>query len=137
MTDAVQTYRPAEDIAEDIAALVRHYPPLVQSRSWFTYQVADGVVTLEGHIKSAIAEGILLDNLPRIPGVIRVDSSGLFNDEDLRLALGKLLPVGVTLYVDYGYVVIMGSLPARRKPEALIARLAKVPGVRTLESRLD
>ena len=136
MTDAVQTYRPAEDIAEDIAALVRRYPPLVQSRSWFHYRVEDGVVTLEGHIKSAIAERILLDNLPRIPGVVQVDSSDLHNDEDLRLALGQLLPVGVTLYVDYGYVVIMGSLPARRKPEALIARLAKVPGVRTLESRL-
>lgn len=137
MVDAVQTYRPAEDIAEDIAALVRSYPPLVQSRPWFHYRVEDGVVTLEGHIKSAVAQRILLDNLPRIPGVIRVDASGLHNDEELRLAVARLLPVGVAAHINYGHVVLTGELPARRKPEPLIARVEKLPGVRKVENRLS
>lgn len=137
MEEVVQTYRPAEDIAEDVAALIRSYPPLVQSRPWLHYSVEDGVVTLKGHVNSAITQRVLLDNLPRIPGVVQVDAAELHNDEDVRLAVAALLPLGVAMHVNYGFVLLTGTLPPRRKAEPLIARVEKVPGVRQVESRLS
>jgi osmotically-inducible protein OsmY len=136
MEQTASAIRPAEDIAEDIAALIRSYPPLAQSRHWFTWDVAEGVVTLRGNIKSAIAQRVLLDNAPHIPGVIRVDADDLHNDEDLRLKLASLLPPGIGVRVDYGRVLVSGTLPPRHKAEALIKRLEKTAGVRRVESQI-
>ncbi len=131
-----QVRRPAEDIAEDIAALIRRFPPLSQSRHWFTCEVADGAVTLRGNIKSAIARRVLLDNVPDIPGVVAVHADDLHSDEDLRRQIGRLVPPGVLVQVDFGRVILSGSLPPRRKPESLIRRIEKVQGVRRVENRL-
>lgn len=124
------TQRPDIDIAEDIASLIRSYDPLFQSRHWFTYQVRDGVVTLRGNVKSAIAERVLLDNVPDIPGVREVHAEELYNDEELRLRIGREVPPGVLVTVDFGRVVLSGTLPPRRKPEPLIKKVEKLPGVR-------
>lgn len=136
LNDTVAIRRPDEDIAEDIAALVRRFPPLAQSRHWFTASVADGVVTVKGHIKSAVGARVLLDNLPLIPGVEAVDASGLYNDEDLRLEVGKVVPPGVRVAVDFGHVKLSGKIPPHHKAEALIRSVEKVPGVRRVTANL-
>lgn len=136
MTEAAktQTYRPPEDIMEDIAALVRGYPPLRQSQNWFKYTVANGVVTLSGHIKSSVAERVLVDSLQHVPGVIGVDSSALYNDQELRLQLGQLVPAGVWVQVDFGRAIIDGDVPPGYDVDALEAKLLAVPGVRKVEN---
>lgn len=120
---------PSEDIAGAIYALIRRYPPLAQSRHYFTFSVVEGVVTLEGNIKSAIAERVLLDNVPHMPGVVKVIADNLTNDEDLRHQIGQIVPAGVLVNIDFGVVALGGSLPARRKPEALVNKVAKIKGV--------
>jgi hypothetical protein len=140
MAEAVQaqtrTHRPAEDIAEDLASLIRSYPPLFHSRHWFTYEIAEGVVTLRGHIKSPIGYRVLMDNVPDIPGVEAVEADELYSDEDLRLEVARTIPPGVLARIDFGTVVLSGTLPPRRKPEALINKIATIKGVRKVESNL-
>ncbi len=134
----VQVKRPDEDIAEDIAALIRSYPPLKQARHWFTFDVKDGVVTLRGNVKSSIACRVLLDNVPDIPGVERVIADELYVDSDLsrRIAREADLPTGVLVSVDFGRVILSGVLPARRKAEPLIKKVAKFKGVREVINQL-
>lgn len=127
-------FRPAEDIAADIASLVRAFPPLVQSRHWFAYTVAAGVVTITGHIKSPVAERVLLDNVPDIPGVLEVDTTALYNDDDLRRDVGKVLPPGVWSAVNFGAVALTGSLPAGVDADTVVKTVLAVPGVRTVEA---
>ncbi len=134
--DEVKIRRPDEDIAEDIAALIRRFPPLMQSRHWFAFSVKDGVVTVRGHIKSAVGMRVLLDNLPDIPGVESVDASELYNDDDLRRAVGRVIPPGVRATVDFGHVLLTGTLPPRHKVDALLRKVEKVPGVRRVSSNL-
>ena len=129
-------YRPAEDIAENIAALVRAYPPLMHSRHTFSYNVAEGVVTLKGHIKSVIAERVLLDNVPHIPGVEAVEAKELYNDEALRMAVARVIPAGILVNIDSGYVHVSGMLPPRRKPEALVKKIEDIKGVRGVNLNL-
>lgn len=134
--EPTRLHRPDEDIAEDIAALIRSYDPLMQSRHWFTYDVRDGVVKLQGNINSAIAERVLLDNVPRIPGVEEVDAEELYNDEELRLRVGRMIPPGVLAHVDFGRVVLSGSLPDGHDPDAMIKRIEEMPGVRKVINQL-
>jgi osmotically-inducible protein OsmY len=133
---ANKVYRPAEDISEDIAALIRRFQPLAQSRHWFTYTVAEGVVTVRGNIKSPVGARVLLDNLPDIPGVVAVNAADLHDDPTLRVAVGKLLPPGIVITIDFGRVVLSGQLPPRRKPEALIRKIEAVPGVRRVINQM-
>jgi|YNPBryBLVA2012_1023415.scaffolds.fasta_scaffold22049_2 osmotically-inducible protein OsmY len=134
----VQVKRPDEDIADDIAALIRSYPPLKQARHWFIFEVRDGVVTLRGNLKSSIACRVLLDNVPDIPGVERVVADELYVDSDLsrRIAREADLPAGVLVSVDFGRVILSGALPARRKAEPLVKKVAKIKGVREVLNRL-
>ncbi len=134
--ETTQVFRPAEDIVEDIAALIRRFPPLWQSRHWFTTAARDGVVTVRGNIKSSVGRRVLLDNVPVIPGVVRLESSALFNDEDLRRQIGQIAPAGALVNVNFGRVVISGRLPAGDSPDALLARIKKLDGVRRVDNRL-
>jgi osmotically-inducible protein OsmY len=136
VAEQTRIHRPAEDIAADIAALIRSYHPLRQSRHWFTYTVVDGVVTLHGNVKPAVAQRVLLDNLPHIPGVEAVNADDLHSDEQIRIAVGQIVPPGVLVHVDFGRVALDGALPPRRKAEPLIKKIEKVPGVREVESFL-
>lgn len=137
-TNEMQSTRPAEDIMDDIAAIIRRYPPLAQSRHAFAAHVGDdGSVTLTGNIKSTIAGSILQANITGIPGVTALDMRDLVSDEQLRLRAGKLLPAGVRAHVDYGRVVLTGSLPPRFKAATLAGKLEALPGVRRVINQLD
>ncbi|GAB4576292.1 MAG: hypothetical protein Kow0077_31980 [Anaerolineae bacterium] len=138
VAQAVQLHRPVEDINEDIAAIIRRFHPLAQSRHFFTYEVTpEGVVRFSGHIKSQVAQKILLDSVARIPGVSGVDISDLHTEEELRIAVGRVLPPGVRARVDYGDVILVGKLPPRHKVETLVKKVASIPGVVHVQTALE
>jgi hypothetical protein len=130
--------RPAEDIAADIAAIIRNFHPLAQSRHKFSYAVSpDGTLLLTGHIKSPVAAQVLCAQAARVPGVTSIDTDALFDDETLRLAVGQVLPPGVRAMVDYGRVALSGQLPPRFKAETLVRKVEKIPGVSAVINQLS
>jgi hypothetical protein len=118
-----------EDILEDIHNLVRSYKPLITSRGHFYYRVQTGVVTVWGNIKSRSAHQLFAKNLPDVDGVIAVDDSKLYNDETLRLEIGKLLPMGIRTRIHNGLVTLTGQLPADTNADDIKGELVTVPGV--------
>jgi osmotically-inducible protein OsmY len=129
MPTATQT-RPASDIEEDIRELIRSYDPLKQARPFLEFHAKDGKVTLTGHVRSVQARRVFVDNVPDIPGVTKMDDKKLYDDETLRLELGKVMPRGVRVRVNFGAVAINGTLPSDTTAEQIINAVKGVPGVR-------
>jgi osmotically-inducible protein OsmY len=123
-------HRPDMDIEEEIELLIRSFAPLKTSRGHFTFKSADGHVTVEGNVRSPQARRVLVDNIPHIRGVVSCDSSKLLDDETVRLAVGVLMPPGVTASVHYGTVALTGELPEGASAETIIKAVSAVPGVR-------
>ena len=122
--------RPDEDIEEEIELLIRSFAPLKASRNYFRFKSTNGHVTVEGNIRSPQARRVLLDNLPHIRGVIGVDSTKLYDDEMVRVAVGQLLPPGVLATVHYGAVALTGDLPDGASADAIIEAVRQLSGVR-------
>jgi osmotically-inducible protein OsmY len=122
--------RPDEDIEDEIELLIRSFAPLKASRNYFRFKSTNGHVTVEGNIRSPQARRVLLDNLPHIRGVIGVDSTKLYDDEMVRVAVGQLLPPGVLATVHYGAVALTGDLPDGASADAIIEAVRQLSGVR-------
>lgn len=129
--------RPDVDIEEDINALVRSFAPLKASRPYFTFQSVDGHIKLTGNVRSPQARRVLLDNVPRIKGVIDCHASDLYDDETVRFAVGQLLPPGVFSNVHYGAVALTGRLPDGASAVTVSAAIEKVPGVRRVATDFE
>lgn len=130
--------RPDVDIEGDIEHLIAHYPPLVKDRHSFKIQVENGVVIVSGHVQTPITRSYLLKNLPLIPGVVDVKSDYLYADETIRLEAARLIPVGVVLArVQYGSVVLSGTLPKGMTADALVSQIKSVPGVKQVITSFD
>jgi len=121
--------QPDVDIEADIRAFVRSFDPLKQSDRYFSYHVQDGVVTLKGNVRSAAAKHALLENLPKIKGVKAIHAESLYDDDALRLAIGRLVPSGTIVRVNYGRVVLSGYLPSGTDSQAVIDKVKGVAGV--------
>jgi osmotically-inducible protein OsmY len=130
MAETTSIERTDEDILQDLHQMIRSYKPLIASRPYFRYSVHNNVVKVEGNIKSGFARQIFSESIPDLPGVMAVDDSELYDDEALRLALGKLLPVGVRVRIDHGHVILTGRLAPDIDADALKAMVGEVPGVR-------
>ncbi len=122
--------RPDVDIEEEIELLIRSFAPLKASRKYFTFKSTDGNVVVEGNVRNPQARRVLLDNIPHIRGVVSCDSSRLYDDEMVRVAVGLLLPPGVLASVHYGAVALTGKLPDGASADAIMKAVAEVPGVR-------
>jgi hypothetical protein len=132
--NTVQTAVPAEDIAEAIRKFIRTYDPLKQARDYIHFQVSpDGKVTLQGHVRSIQAKRVLEDNIPDIEGVTGLDSAQFYDDETLRLSVGKHIPNGVIARANLGILVL--AVPEGIDGAALADSLAKLPGIRQVEVR--
>ncbi|MFP4323462.1 MAG: BON domain-containing protein [Anaerolineales bacterium] len=121
--------RPDVDIEEDIRHLIRSYDPLKQAQHHVHYTVSDGHVILQGHVRSVQAHRVLIDNVPDIEGVVRVNADGLFDDETVRLEIGQVVPAGVIVRVNYGHVVLTGPQSPDIDPGVLVPKVQAVPGV--------
>jgi osmotically-inducible protein OsmY len=135
MSTLTTNIRPESDIEEDIREFIRTYDPLKQSRPYFTIHVHQGTVTLKGNVASGIAYRVLADSVPDIEGVVKVDMSELYHDDDLRLILGKIVPAGISVRVSYGTVMLAGQLPAGVTGETLMESVRAVPGVRKVGAK--
>lgn len=135
--DNVKASRPDVDIEEDVAQLIRSYPPLQMSRAYFTYRSVDGVLQLHGNVRTPQARRVLVENAARIPGVMQVDNNDLHDDEALRMAIGQLLPVGVYATVHGGVVSLTGQHLDHEAAQLLISAVQAVPGVRRVGATID
>ncbi|MBZ0292145.1 MAG: BON domain-containing protein [Anaerolineae bacterium] len=130
----IATTRPDADIAADIEHLIRRYPPMMNDRHHVKFTVLEGKVTLIGYLKTPITQRYLTETISQVKGVTEVNASGLFDDEDIRLGVGQVIPVGVYCNIEYGAVVLTGHLPAGIDVAALTAEVEKVPGVRYVKT---
>ena len=128
--DTTLVKRPDVDIEEDIRKFVRSYSPIKQAQGHFEYSVKDGHVTISGHVRSVQAHRVMIDNIPDIEGVVSMDASQFYNDEDLRIKLGTAVSSGVLVRVNYGSVVVTGHLPPGKTADEIIEAVKKAPGVR-------
>ena len=124
------TARADVDIAADIDEIILRYPPLVHDRSHLRVSVSDGVATVAGHVRSLNTRDYFLQALAGVDGLKSVDTDYLHIDELVRLALGRVLPLGVIANVEYGTVVLSGRLPDGLSEDDVVARAGGVPGVR-------
>ena len=125
----VQATRPDIDIRDEIYDMVAHYPPLQADRHHFTVDVRDGNVTLSGHVKSPITERYFGDRVKEIRGVLSLNDDRLYNEEEIRLEVGRRIPTGVIANTVYGNVILTGAPPQGKSGEAVVNDVAQVPGV--------
>jgi hypothetical protein len=117
------------DIRADINRLMIRYPPLSHDRDQIEIDVQDGVVTLRGYVRSRPTYEYLLNHIPAIRGVKTVDHDEFFCDEVLRLQLGRLVPYGVIVNLDYGTAILTGKRPEDISIEKLVKQIAQIRGV--------
>ena len=131
MTETRPTTRRADlDILEDVEHLIAQYPPSRKDQHAFHVQVKDGHVTFTGHVQTPNTRRYLLELLPGINGVQSYDAEQFFDDESIRLDVGKVLPVGTRLArIQYGTAILSGKLTDGLSAEELAARVSQVPGV--------
>lgn len=122
--------RPDMDIEEDIRQLINSFPPLKASRPYFTFHSQQGRVVFTGNVRGAQARRVLVENTPRIQGVLGVDATNFYDDEMVRFAVGHMLPPGVFASVQYGAVALTGRLAGGVSAETILHAVEGVPGVR-------
>jgi len=125
------------DIAEDIAGVIRSYPPLRASRPFVNYSVSNGQVMLGGNVRSPQARHYLIDHAPRLPGVTTVNADNLRDDEMLLVAIGERLPNGIYATALDGAVALTGTLPRNLSAQALVDLVKALPGVRYVTAKFD
>lgn len=132
MTHAqVVTRRPDIDIQADIERLPLYYPPLAKDRHNIQVEVNTGAVTVTGHVQTPNTRRYFLNVIPRVEGVVSVDGSRLYDDESIRMEVGRLMPVGVNVgRCQYGNVVLVGTPPPDVSAADLTAQAQQVAGVR-------
>lgn len=117
------------DIEADIHRLMMRYPPLAHDRHRVNVAVNQGMVTLTGYLKAPITRYYLLEHVQRVEGVLGVNAEALFDDESIRLAAGRIVPIGVQVVVEYGAVILAGTAPKEISLTALSDEVDEVPGV--------
>lgn len=122
-------YRPAADIISDVHSLLATYPPVAHDRRYLRITVEDGRVTVSGHVTTRITQRFIEANIPEIPGVQSVDFSALYNDDQLRVEVGRVVPPGVFVNIRYGAVALTGRLPEGTDAAQIVAQISAIPGV--------
>jgi osmotically-inducible protein OsmY len=118
------------DILSDIKHFISQYPPLIQDRRAINLDVKNGHVTVTGHVQTPNTWRYFLDMIPEVEGVRSVEAEGFYVDENIRLEIGKVLPVGVLVAkIQYGVVILAGSLPTGSSAESVVKSVGQIPGV--------
>lgn len=117
-------------IEEEIHDLMLSYTPVKHDRHQLKVTVQDGSVKVAGYVKGRPAYTFLVEQLPKLKGVKGVDISQLYNDENIRIQTGHVIPMGVLVAVEYGAVILSGKPPTGMTVEDLVKDVAQLPGVR-------
>ncbi len=137
MAELKKSSRPDVDIEADIQDLIAHYPPLQSDRFHLKVMVKDGIVTLAGHTKSRITRGYLIERVQGVAGVQAVNYAALYDEETIRLDVGRCLAQGVIANAAYGTVVLTGSLPKGIEAASVVNEVARVAGVENVVTKFD
>ena len=130
---SVEARRPDVDIQADIERNMLNYPPLAKDRHSIHIQVNEGTVKLSGHVQTPNTRHFFVNAVPTVEGVVAVDSGELYDDESIRLEVGRLLPLGVNVgRCQYGNVVLVGRLPDGVNLADVETKVREVPGVRQI-----
>lgn len=124
-----QLIRPDVDIEADVNNIIAMYPPLMADRHHVDVIVQSGVVVLKGHVKTPISRLYLIEHVAAIHGVVGISADHLYDDETIRLNVGKQVPYGVYANPIFGIVALTGKLPDGVSQDEIIQRTASVPGV--------
>jgi len=132
MADTAPTKQTRSDeaIEADIHHMLRTFAPTSHDRHQLVITVNEGNVTVKGYVKSRPAFDFIQGSLPRVQGVKSVNTDQLYNDESLRIAVGKIVPFGVYVNMEYGAVILDGKLPEGTTVEDVVKKVALIPGVR-------
>ena len=117
------------DILEAIHSIIARYPPLTADRHHLRIAVQSAVVNLEGHVKTPITRLYLVERVAVLDGVHGISADGLYDDETIRLEVGRRLPDGVIANLTYGVVVLSGSVPEGMTSVEVAQLAGVVPGV--------
>lgn len=127
----VLTHRPDMDIQADIERMMLTYPPLTKDRHSVHIHVHDGAVKVTGHVQTPNTRRYFLNSIPAVDGVTSIDATQLFDDESIRLEVGRLLPAGVRVgRCQYGNVVLVGRPLDGVDAADIVRKVREVPGVR-------
>lgn len=129
MSAVQESTRQDPDILEAIQTIIARYPPLTADRHRIDVTVQAGVVILNGHVKTPITRLYLVERIAELEGVRGISADSLFDDETIRLEVGRRLPDGVIANVSYGVVVLSGHLPEGTASEQVAQVAGAVPGV--------
>lgn len=124
-----KSIRPDIDIEEEIHDLMMTYPPLAHDRHRLHIDVQNGGVIVKGYLKALPTLEYLLNRIEQVEGVKSIESSQLYNDETIRLQVGRVIPPGVFANLEYGAVILSGKLPEGITTEALVRNVGHVAGV--------
>lgn len=129
MVENISVLRSDIDILDDIHNLVYTYPPASHDRDFFHVTVKEGVATVSGHVRSVVVDHWMRGTLSQVEGLHALNLDTLYNDDDLRLQIGHLVPPGVFVNVNHGAVTLTGRLPQGLTDAELVQRVAAVKGV--------
>lgn len=107
----VITQREDALIFDDIRHLIATYPPLANDRPAIHVSVADGVVTVTGHVMTTNTRRFFLSRLTSIEGVKAIDADELYDDTAIRLEVSSLISEGVQANIRHGVVILSGEPP--------------------------
>jgi osmotically-inducible protein OsmY len=121
--------RPDVDVVEDIHNLIVNYPPAAHDRHHVQVSVQAGIVTLSGYVTTPITRSYLLQHIKEVEGVRDIHHENFYDDESIRLSIGRIVPTGVQVVVVYGGVILAGKLPQGVSEGQLETKVSAVPGV--------
>lgn len=138
-----KTTRDAELEADAREALQRYGTLRIWGHS-ITIIGREGVVTLEGHVRTVPSKGLAERLIREVPGVKQVIND-LFVDTDIEIAAAQALAndprtaggfPGILVGCAFGEVLLKGSAATLEMKTAAGAIVAAVPGVRTVTNEL-
>jgi osmotically-inducible protein OsmY len=116
-------------IINDIKRIIFSYPPANNDRNHIMFHVVDGVVHLSGYVRTEPTATYLVHRIGQIEGILGLVTDHLYTDEGLRLEIGRLVPFGVQVRVEYGNVILAGYPVDEIDIEQVLAKVSQVPGV--------
>lgn len=116
-------------IHDDIRRAIINYPPTANDRLNFNYSVIDGIVYLSGYVRTEPTATYLINQIQMTDGVIGLETDGFYTDEGLRFEVGRVIPFGVQVRVEYGNVILAGRALDKVDMSAVLQAVSQVKGV--------
>lgn len=117
------------DIEANIYHTMAEYPPFMHDRHRVDFSIKDGVVTVSGYVKSNVTYVYVINRLQDIAGVRQVIAGDFYNDDELRRDVGRVVPPGVMVTMEYGAAILSGQLPEGTGVEDLVKSVGLIPGI--------